>query len=417
MKALMNFKSLLLATPRPSFSVSGQAPRVKPLESGRSGAVRSAMEFPPKPDYESVASRRPAAGCGRSVAWATVTQPFQSPKAESSRWDLKGIGNSSSHSTRLTENRSGHKASGGRFSNDRGDGPRGTPTVDEDRVYALGGNGDLSCFRCGQRQDRLESKCRGKVWRFKPPLGDQRIPLILGDRLLVNAGGPDASVVALRKKDGSVLWKSGSDRAGYSSAIAFEVAGIPQAVFFTYQRALAVDVRNGNLLWDYAQVANRTANIATPIAKGNKIFLSSDYGTGCALLEIKPEGTKLKAQEIYFNQNMKNHHSSSVLDRGYVVWVLDAILTAMRFDDGEVIWKDRSVGKGSLVFADGHLYCFSEKGVVGLVEATPKGYQEKGRFSIPQESLPTWSHPVVAGGRLYLRDQDNLFAFDVRAKK
>jgi outer membrane protein assembly factor BamB len=94
-----------------------------------------------------------------------------------------------------------------------------------------------------------------------------------------------------------------------------------------------------------------------------------------------------------------------------------AILTAMRFDDGEVIWKDRSVGKGSLMFADGHLYCFSEKGVVGLVEATPNGYQEKGRFSIPQESLPTWSHPVVAGGRLYLRDQDNLYAFDVRAKK
>jgi outer membrane protein assembly factor BamB len=151
--------------------------------------------------------------------------------------------------------------------------------------------------------------------------------------------------------------------------------------------------------------------------KGNKIFLSSDYGTGCALLEIKPEGAKLRAQEIYFNQNMKNHHSSSVLIGDTLYGFSSAVLTAMRFDNGEVIWKDRSVGKGSLVFADGHLYCFSEKGVVGLVEATPNGYQEKGRFSIPQESLPTWSHPVVAGGRLYLRDQDNLYVFDVKEKK
>jgi outer membrane protein assembly factor BamB len=178
-----------------------------------------------------------------------------------------------------------------------------------------------------------------------------------------------------------------------------------------------LDIRNGNLLWDYSPVANGTANIATPIVQGNRVFLSSDYGTGCALLEIKPKGKGLAAQEIYFNHNMKNHHSSSVLIGETLYGYSSAILTAMRFSDGEVLWKDRSVGKGSLVFADGNLYCFSEKGVVGLVEATPKGYVEKGRFTIVQGSLPTWSHPVVAGGRLYLRDQDNLYAFDVADKK
>jgi outer membrane protein assembly factor BamB len=306
---------------------------------------------------------------------------------------------------------------GGRFSNDRGDGPRGTPTIDGDRLFALGGKGDLSCMDIASGKIIWTMNILAKFGGSNIHWGMSESPLVLGDRLLVNPGGPNASIVALNKKDGSVLWKTQSDQAGYSSAIPFEVAGIPQAVFFTHQRAIGVDIRNGNLLWDYLQVANRTANVATPIVKGNRVFLSSDYGTGCALLEIKPNGSGVMAQEVYFNREMKNHHSSSVLVGDTLYGFSSAILTAMRFDNGDVAWKDRSVGKGSLVYADGHLYCYSEKGVVGLVEATPKGYTEKGRFTIPQESLPTWSHPVVSGGRLYLRDQDNLYAFDVRDKK
>ena len=306
---------------------------------------------------------------------------------------------------------------GARFSNDRGDGPRGTPTIDGDRLYALGGKGDLSCMDVSSGKIIWTMNVLEKFGGSNINWGLSESPLILGDRLLVNAGGPSASIVALNKKDGSVLWKTQSDQAGYSSAIPFEVGGIPQAVFFTHQRVVGVDIRNGNLLWDYSQVANRTANVATPIVKGNRVFLSSDYGTGCALLEIKPNGKGVTAQEVYFNRDMKNHHSSSVLVGDTLYGFSSAILTAMRFDSGEVVWKDRSVGKGSLVYADGHLYCYSEKGVVGLVEATPKGYVEKSRFTIPQESLPTWSHPVVSGGRLYLRDQDNLYAFDVREKK
>jgi outer membrane protein assembly factor BamB len=113
---------------------------------------------------------------------------------------------------------------------------------------------------------------------------------------------------------------------------------------------------------------------------------------------------------------MRNHHSSSVLVGDYLYGFSDSILTAMKFDTGEIAWRNRSVGKGSLVYADGHLYCFSEEGVVGLVEATPSGYSEKGRFRIQQGSLPTWTHPVVAGSRLYLRDQDTIYAFDVKQK-
>ena len=148
--------------------------------------------------------------------------------------------------------------------------------------------------------------------------------------------------------------------------------------------------------------------------KGNRVFVSSDYGTGAALVEIKPDGT---AQEVYFTKEMKNHHSSSILIGDYLYGFSSGILTAMKFDTGEVAWRDRSVGKGSLVYADGHLYAFSERGVVGLIEATPTGYKEKGRFKIQQDPRETWTHPVIADGRLYLRDQDTIYAFDVKEKK
>ncbi len=305
-------------------------------------------------------------------------------------------------------------AHGSAFHNDRGDGPRGTPTVDGERIYALGGAGDLSC---------LEARTGKIVWskNILKEFGGSNItwgisesPLVIGNKVLVNAGGPGASIVALNKANGSVIWKSQSDEAGYSSAIPLEVNGGTQVIFFTGERAVGLDVNDGRLLWDYARPSNRTANAATPIVRANRVFISSDYGTGGGVVEIKPDN---KAQEIYFTKDMKNHHSSSVLVGDHLYGFSSAILTAMKFDTGEIAWRDRSVGKGSLVYADGHLYCFSENGVVGLVEATPTGYKEKGRFRIPQESLPTWAHPVVAGGRLYLRDQDTIYAFDVREKK
>ena len=210
------------------------------------------------------------------------------------------------------------------------------------------------------------------------------------------------------------IWKSQSDRAGYSSAIPLTLNGLTQVVFFTGQRAVGLDAKDGRLLWEYAKPSNRTANAATPIARANRVFISSDYGTGGGVVEIKPDN---KAEELWFSKDMRNHHSSSVLVGDHLYGFSGSILTAMQFDTGEIAWRDRSVGKGSLVYADGHLYCFSENGVVGLVEATPAGYKEKGRFRIQQGSLPTWSHPVVAGGRLYLRDQDTIYAFDVREKK
>jgi outer membrane protein assembly factor BamB len=302
---------------------------------------------------------------------------------------------------------------GGAFRNDQGDGPRGTPTVDGDRVYALGGNGDLSAIDAKTGKLIWSKNVLKEVGGSNITWGISESPLVLGNKVLVNAGANNASIVALNKENGAVIWKSQSDEAGYSSAIPLQVNGGTQVVFFTGARAVGLDVNDGKLLWEYRKPSNRTANVATPIARGNRVFISSDYGTGGGVVEIKPDNT---AQEIYFTKDMRNHHSSSILVGDYLYGFSSAILTAMKFDTGEIAWRDRSVGKGSLVFADGHLYAFSENGVVGLIEATPEGYREKGRFKIQQESLPTWAHPVVAGGRLYLRDQDTIYAYDVKQK-
>lgn len=302
---------------------------------------------------------------------------------------------------------------GSAFRNDRGDGPRGTPTIDGDRVYALGGNGDLSALDARSGKLVWSKNVLREFGGSNITWGISESPLVLGNKVLVNAGGPGASIVALNKTDGSVIWKSQSDEAGYSSAVPVEINGGTQVVFFTAKRVVGLDVRDGRLLWEYQRPSNDTANAATPIVRANRIFISSDYGTGGGVVEIQPDN---KAQEIYFTKDMRNHHSSSVLIGDHLYGFSGSILTAMKFDTGEIAWRDRSVGKGSLVYADGHLYCLSENGVVGLVEATPAGYKEKGRFRIQQGSLPTWAHPVVAGGRLYLRDQDTIYAYDVREK-
>ena len=303
---------------------------------------------------------------------------------------------------------------GRRYRNSRGDGPRGAPTVDGNRVYALSGSGDLSCLEADTGKivwsvNVLET-FRGRNINW----GISESPLVLEDRVLVNAGARNASIVALDKRDGSLLWKTASDEAGYSSAVRANINGVDQAVFFTGQRGVGVRISDGQVLWSYQRVSNRTANVATPVVRGNYVFLSSDYGTGCALLEISGGAEQITAREVYFTRDMRNHHSSSVLVGDTLYGFSSSRLHALNFWTGELAWRDRSIGKGSLVFADGHLYIFSENGVVGLVEATPVGYREKGRFEIRTSNKPTWAHPVVANGTLYLRDQDTLYAYAIR---
>jgi outer membrane protein assembly factor BamB len=306
------------------------------------------------------------------------------------------------------------------YHNNKGDGPRGIPTVDGDSVYALGANGDLACLATDSGTPRWHVNVLEKFGGRNIRWGLSESPLVDGNNVIVNPGGPGASIVALNKETGELVWKTDDldDPAGYSSAIAADVDGMRQILHFTSRAAVGVSARDGKLLWRYEPVANKTADIATPIYHDQRVFYSSAYQTGCALLKLTADRSTgdANAEEVYFNRDMMNHHASCVLVDGHLYGFSNAILSCMEFDTGNVKWKDRSVGKGSLIYADGKLVCFSERGVVGLVDATPEAYREKGQFKIETGTQPTWSHPVIAAGRLYLRDQDALYCYDVRGK-
>ncbi|MEW6128119.1 MAG: PQQ-binding-like beta-propeller repeat protein [Acidobacteriota bacterium] len=301
---------------------------------------------------------------------------------------------------------------------DRGDGPRGTPTIDGDRIYVLSENGDLACLR---------AKDGSAIWKkniLKEYNGNNIIwhisesPLVDGNNLIVMPGGNQACLVALDKMTGKTVWttKELSDPAGYASCIVANVDGVRTIVGFTARACVGVRAADGKLMWRNSSASNNTANCSTPVFYNNKVFYTSAYGTGCALLDLSASNGTVSAKEVYFNREMQNHHGGVVLLNGYLYGFSNSILTCMEFATGKVIWRDRSVGKGSLTVADGHLYLLSEKNLVGLAEATPEGYKEKGRFSIPDQGLDSWAYPVVCGGKLYIRNQGTLTCYDVKAK-
>ena len=310
------------------------------------------------------------------------------------------------------------KALGRASDNDRGPGPRGTPTVDGDRVYVLTESGDLACLltRDGtmvwQRNILRDFNARNIQWLISES------PLVDGHMVLVTPGGRNAGMGALDKMTGRTIWTSKdlSDEAGYSSIVAGTVQGV--RVFMTLTSAAGVGVRasDGKLMWRYREPANMTANAATPVFADNKVLYASGYGTGAGLLGLRADKGEVKTQEIYFTRQMQNHHGGVVLVDGYLYGYNEAILTCLEFATGKMMWRDRAVGKGSLMYADGHLYMLGEDNLVGLAEASPTGYREKGRFTIRDEGWPSWSHPVVSGGRLYIRNQGTLTTFDIKAR-
>lgn len=307
---------------------------------------------------------------------------------------------------------------GANLDQDQGRGPRGTPTIDGDLLYALSEDGSLACLKLADgsvvwKMNILE-KFGGKntVWHMSES------PLVDGDMLIVTPGGPDATVVALNKKDGETIWKSKglSDQAGYASCIVEDIEGIRTIMTFTGAAGVGVRAKDGLPMWSYRGAANGTANISTPVYHEGKAFFSSAYDTGCGLVALKRHGEVIDAEQIYFSREMKNHHGGMVFLDGHIYGFDDGILKCLKLDTGERVWQDRSVGKGSLVYADGMLFLLSEANVVGLCEATPKGYVEKGRFRIEDQGRPSWAHPVVCGGKLYIRNQGILSCYDVKAK-
>lgn len=300
---------------------------------------------------------------------------------------------------------------------DRGGGPRSTPTIDGDVLYALTENGDLG---------RVHRKTGAVNWKRNiltdfggnnPNWNLSESPLLDGTKLIVSPGGRSGTMVAIDKNSGKDVWvcRGGATGAGYSSAIAADVGGVRTYINFMHDAGIGVRANDGKLLWRYEKAANNVANCTTPVFSEGKVFFTSAYGTGCGLVGLTPQGQEIQAQEIYFSKDMQNHHGGVVLLNGYIYGFSNAILTCMEFATGKVAWKDRSVGKGSLTYADGKLYLFGENNTVGLADATPEGYREHGRFQIEDQGRPSWAHPVVAGGKLYIRNQNYLNCYNLRA--
>lgn len=309
-------------------------------------------------------------------------------------------------------------------------GPRSTPTVDGDTLYAISSNGILISAKTKsgeinwKKDFKKEFGGRHGSWAFAES------PLVDGDVLVCTPGGEKAALVALNKKTGDVIWQAALEElaatkkgknynvAGYSSVIPADIQGVKQYVQFLAGGVVGVDAKTGKLLWHYDHPANGTANISTPIQIGkDAVFAASGYGTGGGLAKINKKNDKLEAEEAYFVKEMQNHHGGMVVKDGFLYGTGNGALICIDLSNGKIAWQNKSVGKGAVAFADGHIYLRSERGPIALVEANPKEYKEGGRFDQPERSnQQAWAHPVIAGGKLYLRDQDNLFCYDVKRK-
>lgn len=298
-------------------------------------------------------------------------------------------------------------------------GPRSTPTIDGDRLYTLGAAGDLVCLDASSgrliwRRD-LVRDFGGRIpqWAYAESV------LVDGPWVLCTPGGPRATIAALDKVRGQPIWTSPiGDGAAYSSIISVSIGKVKQYVQFTQQGVVGVNAKDGSLLWRYDAPANRTANCTTPVWFGQTIFAASAYNTGGGLAWIKKAGRGFQAQELYFTRQMRNHHGGLILVDGYLYGADESSLTCLDYKTGQVKWADRGPGKCSILYADGMLYCRNETGPMTLVEASPDACRIQGRFQQPDRSgKNAWPHPVIANGMLYLRDQDVLLCYDVRAEK
>lgn len=310
------------------------------------------------------------------------------------------------------------KTGGGVFRDGNGNGPRGTPTLDGDSLYILGANGDLVCLNAATGKAKWSRNILSEFNARNPSWGICESVLIDGNQLICTPGGKGAAMVALNKNNGSTLWTCAvpnDPQAAYASAIIVEVGGIRQYVNFTHNSIIGVEAKTGKLLWGDDHSANGTANCSSPVAFNEYVFAASGYGKGGAAVRLTKAGSGVSANFLYHTSDMKNHHGGMVVLDGYVYGFDEGVLSCLDIKTGKQAWKNRSVGKGAVTYADGQLYCRSEGGDLALVEASHEGYRENGRFTPPDRSgRPAWAHPVVAAGKLFIRDQARLLAFEVK---
>ena len=300
---------------------------------------------------------------------------------------------------------------------------RSTPTVDGDLIYALGSDGDLACLETKTGKIRWQKNVRKDFGGQPGEWAYSESPLVDGDVVVVTPGGAASTLVALNKKTGALIWKSavpGGDAAAYASAIVVQAAGRKQYVQFLSKGLVGVDAKTGQFLWRYAEVAKGPAQMWTPIARGESVYAGAN-GVGGGLVRLKADGT---ADKVYFERGLPNGVGGAVLIGDHLYGTEAGQKTvAIDFATGKVKWQAESVGWGSVAYADGLLYLHGVNGELALVEATPEAYRLKGRFTPPGQPKHeksrdfgegAFAYPVIANGRLYIRDLGSLWVFDIK---
>lgn len=307
-------------------------------------------------------------------------------------------------------------------------GPRCTPSVDGDSVYALGQFGDLVCVNTKNGAERWRKNLKTDFDGQEGGWNYTESPLVDGNKLIVTPGGRKSTMAALDKKTGMPIWKGvvpNGDSAGYSSVVAADIGGTRQYLQLMANGLVGFSADKGLLLWRYGTGGDRfggnTANIPTPIVKGDQVFAAAGYGRGGALVTLTSSGGKFDVKEEYWNRNLNNKHGGILLAGDFLYGDRDdsGRPWCAEFATGKVKWtRDRDSkggGSASMTYADGKLYVRYANGWVSLVDPTD-GYKENGTFKVPNGSNDCWAHPVVVGGKLYIRELDIVWCFNVKAK-
>jgi outer membrane protein assembly factor BamB len=303
------------------------------------------------------------------------------------------------------------------FKNQYGNGPRSTPWIEGERVYVQSVTGPLAC---------LDAKTGNVVWQknLLTEFGAKNItwglaasPVIAGDLVLAIPGAKNAGVAALDKKTGTVVWKTGSDKAAYASPVVADVGGVKQAIFFNAAGLLAVTLDKGIELWRIAWPTEFDCNIATPLLiPGNKLFVTSGEGNGCTLLQLQASGPPKTVWESKGKKSvMICYWATPVAHEGHLYGFSGEFdkridLRCIDLADGKVKWSKDGFGKGALMLADGQLLATTKTGDLVLIRATPTANEERGRVELLG---PTRTVPTLSRRKLYVRDLANILCLDV----
>lgn len=305
-----------------------------------------------------------------------------------------------------------HTAIGPKIETEFGNGPRATPTIDGDTVYALGAQGHLAALAAGDGAARWTVDLPSTFGARRPHWGYATSPIALGDVLVLEAGGSEGrAYVGLDKQTGALRWSLGDGGAGYNSAVPVEIGGKRRLVYVAGTKLRCIDTAGG-LVWEHDWPQGETH--AVPVfVPPNHLFVSGAQGVGAKLFRIVEAGEKVAVEEVWASDAMKNHFNASVLEGGILYGFDNATFKAIEAMTGEVLWAKRGLGKGSLVMANGDLYVLSDRGKLLLLAASKQGFEEKG--SVQALEGRSWTGPTVAGGRIYVRNHTEMVAYDVRS--